>query len=139
MENKEQQKNLITEIMNEDQKDGLYKKQTAVEWLIDQIKNEDYHTEGELGNSCIDVNTLLMLCEQAKQMEEQHKNTLPIHIHEGVENVWVYIEDGIVHVKHYDEFNVDKAKEISNFVAIKFNPAKLKLDAEQYYNETYNK
>ena len=48
---------------------------TAVEWLIDQIKNEDHHTEGELGNSCIDVNTLLMLCEQAKQMEkEQNTN-----------------------------------------------------------------
>lgn len=46
-------------------------KQTAVNWLIDQIKNEDYHTEGELGNSCIDVNTLLMLCEQAKQMEKE--------------------------------------------------------------------
>ena len=44
---------------------------TAIEWLIKEIKNEDHHTEGELGNSCIDVNTLLMLCEQAKQLEKQ--------------------------------------------------------------------
>ena len=49
----------------------MEQKQTAVEWLVDQIKNEDHHTEGELGNSCIDVNTLLMLCEQAKQMEKE--------------------------------------------------------------------
>ena len=44
--------------------------QTAVEWLEIEIKNEDHHTEGELGNSCIDVNTLLMLLEQAKQMDK---------------------------------------------------------------------
>ena len=49
----------------------MEQKQTAVEWLVDQIKNEDHHTEGELGNSCIDVNTLPMLCEQAKQMEKE--------------------------------------------------------------------
>ena len=127
MENKEQQKNLIVEIMNEDQKDGLYKKQTAVEWLVEQF--EKWSHEGNFIPN--------HLTEQAKKMEEQQKNTLPIHIHEGVENVWVYIEDGIVHVKHYDEFNVDKAKEGLNFAAIKFNPAKLKLDAEQYYNENF--
>ena len=46
----------------------------ALEWLQKEIKNEDHHTEGELGNSCIDVNTLLMLVEQAKQMENQQVN-----------------------------------------------------------------
>jgi hypothetical protein len=49
-------------------------KQTAVDWLEIQIKNEDHHTEGELGNACIDVNTLLMLVEQTKEMEKQEKN-----------------------------------------------------------------
>ena len=44
---------------------------TAVKWLVEEIKNEDHHTEGELGNSCIDVNTLLILFEQAKQIEKQ--------------------------------------------------------------------
>jgi hypothetical protein len=39
------------------------------------------------------------LIEQAKEMEKQQKNNLPIVIHEGIENTWVYIEDGIVHVK----------------------------------------
>ena len=45
--------------------------QSSIDWLVDQIKNEDHHTEGELGNSCIDVNTLLMLCEQAKAMHKE--------------------------------------------------------------------
>ena len=46
-------------------------KQTAIEWLVEKIKNEDHHTEGELGNACIDVNTLLILLEQAKKLEKQ--------------------------------------------------------------------
>ena len=44
---------------------------TAVNWLEIEIKNEDHHTEGELGNACIDVNTLLMLVKQAREMEKQ--------------------------------------------------------------------
>ena len=43
--------------------------QTAIQWLEIEIKNEDHHTEGELGNACIDVNTLLMLVEQAATLE----------------------------------------------------------------------
>ena len=39
--------------------------------MVEKIKNEDHHTEGELGNSCIDVNTLLILLEQAKKLEKQ--------------------------------------------------------------------
>lgn len=34
---KEKQKQAITEIMNEDAKDGLYKQQTAVEWFSDEL------------------------------------------------------------------------------------------------------
>jgi hypothetical protein len=32
-------------------------------------------------------------------MEKEQKNKMPIHIHEGISNTWVYIEDGVVHVK----------------------------------------
>ena len=85
---KETQKQLITEIMNEDAKDGLYEKQTAVEWLASQ-----------LGEHIIWEEKIIDLVEQAKEMEKQQKNNLPIFIHEGIENTWVYIEDGIVHVK----------------------------------------
>jgi hypothetical protein len=49
----------------------INKLMTAIDWLEIQIKNEDHHTEGELGNACIDVNTLLMLVEQAKEMHKQ--------------------------------------------------------------------
>ena len=54
--------------------------QTAVDWLEKEIKNEDHHTEGELGNACIDVNTLLMLLEQAKQMEKEQNNHTEEHL-----------------------------------------------------------
>ena len=46
---------------------------TAIEWLEKEIKNEDHYTEGELGNSCIDVNTLLTLIKQAKRTEKEQK------------------------------------------------------------------
>ena len=39
------------------------------------------------------------LIQQAKEMEKDEKNNLPIHIHEGISNTQVYIEDGVVHVK----------------------------------------
>lgn len=69
-------------------------KQTAVEWLVSQIQNM------KIGNNQLlitdeDLNYLL---NQAKEMEKEQKNNLPIHIHEGIKNTWVYIEDGIVHV-----------------------------------------
>jgi len=31
-------------------------------------------------------------------MEREQKNDLPVHFHEGVSNIWVFIEDGIIHV-----------------------------------------
>lgn len=36
--NKQEQKQLIIDIMNEDSKDGLYKRKTAVQDLIDELK-----------------------------------------------------------------------------------------------------
>ena len=37
--NKEEQKKLLTEIMEADEKDGLYKQQTAVDYLLSQLPN----------------------------------------------------------------------------------------------------
>ena len=58
---KEQQKKLITEIMNEDAKDGLYKQQTAVEQLVQEI-NKLTGLNIAMDEPCV---------IQAKQMEKQ--------------------------------------------------------------------
>jgi hypothetical protein len=65
--NKQEQKQLIIDIMNEDAKDGLYKKQTAVEWLAEQI--EQYI----LTYSNLPQNVLSKFKKQAKEMEEQQR------------------------------------------------------------------
>ena len=44
-------------------------------------------------------NAVTYIIEQAKEMEKEQKNNLPIHIHDGISNTQVYIEDGVVHVK----------------------------------------
>lgn len=64
------QKQLITEIMNEDAKDGLYEKKTAVEWL--------FHT---LWEEPKDKFTWYAILQQAKEIEkEQDKfSNAPIH------------------------------------------------------------
>lgn len=67
-------------------------KQTAVEWLEDKLNNVR-------PTQICSIETIKEWVEQAKEMEKQQKNNLPIVIHEGIENTWVYIEDGIVHVK----------------------------------------
>lgn len=56
---KNKQKQLITEIMNEDAKDGLYKKQTAVEYLVEQLLPKALSAEQYYH------------IEQAKEMEKQ--------------------------------------------------------------------
>ena len=63
---KEQQKQLITEIMSEDAKDGLYEKQTAVEWLIDQLEGDDSKIARVIG-----LKKYNSLIQQAKEMEKQ--------------------------------------------------------------------
>jgi hypothetical protein len=76
--NKEEQKQLIVGIMNEDAKDGLYKQQTAVEWLIKQLRQLAFNQKTHLGLGDIRVTQGLLdeLYEQAKEMEkEQHENT----------------------------------------------------------------
>ena len=61
--NKEEQKQLITDIMNADAKDGLYKQQTAVEWLEKNIKLD--------GLSLQQVLDIVKLFNEAKEMEKQ--------------------------------------------------------------------
>lgn len=61
----ENQKQLITEIMNDDAKDGLYKQQTAVEWLLRNIPNLGQYIP--LGVSL----ELHAKFQQAKQMERE--------------------------------------------------------------------
>jgi NACalpha-BTF3-like transcription factor len=51
----EQRKNLLSEIMQEDDKDGLYNTQTAVEWFYQRILAED----------------IKAVFEQAKVMEKE--------------------------------------------------------------------
>ena len=66
--NKYKQKQLLSEIMNEDAKDGLYKQQTAVEWLAKEFcKNgidigSGYKVAYEIPKE---------LLEQAKAMEKE--------------------------------------------------------------------
>ena len=55
---KQEQKRLITEIMNDDAKDGLHKQQTAVEWYYEQTVVFGRTNYAEL-------------LEQAKQMEKE--------------------------------------------------------------------
>lgn len=64
-------------------------KQTAVEFLEEKYRPKGYITAEEFA--------------QAKEMEKEQKNKMPIHIHEGISNTWVYIEDGVVHVKPNDK------------------------------------
>ena len=54
-------KTYTPEIMNEDQKNGMYKKQTAVEWLLDWMEKNQYF----IGND------LLEAFEQAKAMHKE--------------------------------------------------------------------
>lgn len=73
-------------------------KQTAVEWLISQLqKSKDWHRVlneiSQMSSSRVDI------IEKAKELESYQKNNLLIHIHEGMSNTHVYIENGIVHVK----------------------------------------
>ena len=68
---KEEQKKLITEIMNDDAKDGLYdhnvglnKMVTAVDWLVEQIKSDQ-------NQKALSATEWIEVIEQAKQMEKE--------------------------------------------------------------------
>lgn len=59
---KNKQKQLITEIMNEDAKDGLYNKQTAIDWLFQKLWEEPK-----------DKFTWYVILKQAKEMHNQEQ------------------------------------------------------------------
>jgi hypothetical protein len=65
MTDKENQKRLITEIMNEDAKDGIYQEQTAVDWLYKEL----YSTPRTLWEDQI-----TKIFDQAREIEKERRN-----------------------------------------------------------------
>lgn len=59
---KVKQKQLLTEVMNEDANDGLYKQQTAVEWLQECLLTHFSHEQ---------IMQFEGLFQQAKEMEKE--------------------------------------------------------------------
>lgn len=113
---KEQQKQLITEIMNEDAKDGLYKQQTAVEWLEQQVKDTFYVAEAsEMAKRFEGI------FEQAKQMEKRE--------------ITDAIKTEIKLIGNY--FDVSKLDVKEQAHHIRFTS--ILKDRFDYYNETFNK
>lgn len=126
--NKEQQKKLLIEIIEADEKDGLYsdiskmettqtdgKKlksaQTAVEFLLRELRIEDL-AKGE------QLSVVLLICEQAKQMEKQQ------------------IMDA-----RLDGFKISAEGWNGEYPCEGWtiNEISHKIKNEQYYKETYNK
>ena len=74
----EQQKKMLIEVMQADEKDGLYKtnnmaQQTAVEWLIEQLVELDKELDGRRksdDSTVIKINPT-KIYKQAKQMEKE--------------------------------------------------------------------
>jgi hypothetical protein len=63
--NKKQQKELLIEIMEADARDGLYTKQTAVEWLFNQLYEKfEMKGDGEKMNEILN---------KAKAMEKEQR------------------------------------------------------------------
>ena len=106
------QKNLLIDVMEADEKDGLYKtnnmtQQTAVDWLIEQLVNLDKQLDGRRksdDSTVIKINPT-KIYEQAKQMEK-----------EQIETAW----------RNGDNDSM-------------YSPKELDAQAEQYYNKIYNK
>lgn len=91
---KETQKQLIIEIMNEDAKDGLYKKQTAVEWLVEQIIKKHPIITQYLPNYNFDKEII----QQAKQMEREQ--IIKAHKEGNKHNGWALRHE---HEQYYNE------------------------------------
>ena len=70
-------------------------KQSSIDWLRSLYENRPAYEECILDEEW----------EQAKAMHKEEIDNLPIHIHEGIENIWVYIENGIVHVEPNTKIN----------------------------------
>jgi hypothetical protein len=79
--------------------DNDYRVISAVEWyaLEESQLALDWYNKKITASQFVEKK--LNLVEQAKEMEEEQRNNLPIHIHEGLSNLHVEIVDGVVHVK----------------------------------------
>ena len=77
---------------------------TAVEWFSNKAYELfEQYSEGKFDR--IELNKLMLeTTNEAKEMEKEQKNNLPIHIQEEISNTHVYIDDGIVHVKPFKTF-----------------------------------
>lgn len=70
-QDKEQQAKLLSEIMQADEKDGLYKtnimkQQTAVEWLVEQIKSDQ-------NQKVLSASEWMKVIEKAKEIERNQR------------------------------------------------------------------
>jgi hypothetical protein len=88
---KKQQAKLLSEIMQADDKDGLYKQQTAVEWLYTELIKTWY-----------DIKSSQELLEQAKQMEKEqliafHKWMLANDTEQNAEKYFHYSDEDMWH------------------------------------------
>jgi hypothetical protein len=108
--NKEEQKQLIIDIMDADAKEGLYKQQTAVEWFQEQII--------KIVNGTCELSEI-QIFEKAKAMERQQ-------IMDAIKNELKLIGS---------YFDVSKLETKEQKHHIRFT-AILK-DRFDYYNETY--
>jgi hypothetical protein len=104
-------------ILSKQKQKTIDTKKTAVEWLVEQLNAYSHSIGMPLGtNLRIDIPKETI--EKAKEMEKEQKNNMPIHIHEGISNTWVYIEDGVVHVKPNDDtYGGNKMKKFTDIVS----------------------
>jgi hypothetical protein len=112
------------------------KQQTAVEWFEEKFDKYVRWYEGHHAATEYTLTDLYQDLQQAKEIEKQQKNNMPIHIHEGISNTWVYIEDGVVHVKPNDLEMVKQCQfEIDNSTS---SATKCKwCGREKWQHETY--
>ena len=83
-------------------------KQTAMQNLKDKIQDEIGNFSGELNEYQCGYKQCLIdmqneIDNEFLKMEKEQNNNIAIHIHEGISNTLVYIEDGVVHVKSNNE------------------------------------
>lgn len=68
--NKKDKKKLLVEIMEADSKDGLYKQQTVVEWLAEELKTKGHAL---ITNEGVFINVPNELLEQAIEIQDKQR------------------------------------------------------------------
>ena len=113
---KEEQKKLLIEVMQADEKDGLYKtsnmaQQTAVEWFLQELIRCGWFKEGQIN----------ITLEQAKQIEKKQMIGFAEFVATHPDKNKNYLGE-MLHAKS----KYDSSERTSDLL-------------EQYYNETYKK